>query len=427
MELLVRKKNLSSPIHISMGGAKNALLHLIFASLIPKSSTSFSNVPTTLHDYLGAKSILNWLGVNVTELDDANIVVHHSEIKGEVNIPLEYTKKTRCSLMLLGALLKKKGKVKIGFPGGCSFSDRRPFDIHLEGLQALGAEVNIGDDAIEVVHLQDKDAIFRMRFPSVGATMNLLMYAVVGHAKVVLENVAIEPEVFALVKYLNDCGGKIHFDGRQRRIEVVGVEALYGCKHHIIYDRIQTMTYACLAMMHKVDVVIAGIDSLTQIEAPLQVLASAGGDYAYCEQSQQLSFYGSRSQLKGVNVTAEPYPAFPTDLQPIFSAMLLTAESPSRVKDLVYPERVKYIDELKLMGAPIEVNNGVIEIKPLVSHLVPASMKSYDLRAGMACLMLGSMCEQSSVITQAQQIFRGYDHMIANMSHFMEVNITQES
>lgn len=425
MELLVSKKSLKSPITIHMGGAKNALLHLIFAALIPKSSTSFSNVPTTLYDYVGAKSILNWLGVTVTELDQSNIVIHHADIEGEVNIPLEYTKKTRCSLMLLGALLKRKGKVRIGFPGGCSFSDRRPFDIHLEGLQALGAEINISDDAIEVVHIEDKDAVFAMRFPSVGATMNLLMYAVTGRATVVLENVAIEPEVVTLVEYLNKCGGRIEFDAEARRIEVMGVKALYGCDFRIIYDRIQTMTYVCLALMHKVDVNILGIDSLTQIQTPLDLLESAGAEYFYDAEQQQLSFFGSRSKLKGVNIVAEPYPAFPTDLQPIFSAMLLTAEGSSRVKDLVYPERVKYIDELRLMGAPIEVNNGVIEIKPLMSHLVSASMKSYDLRAGMACLMLGSLCDESSTITQAQQIFRGYDHMIENMSHFMQVKVVE--
>lgn len=426
----VRVKKLdkiADEITINISGAKNALLHLIFASLIPETKTKLSNVPTTLLDYKGAKDILESVGAKVTEkgedvsIDTTKIPADTLELCGDM------TSKTRCSLMLLGALLKKKGRVKIGFPGGCSFSEKRPFDIHLTGLEALGAEVTLADEHIEVAYKEEKDAEFKMPFPSVGATMNLVMYAVTGNSEVILENVALEPEVVTLIDYLNKCGANIDFDIESRKIKIVGVMRLSGCEFEIIYDRIQAMTYAAMAYLYKSDVTITNINTQDtyNIKKPLEKLTNAGAKWEYDHANQQIKFFGKNSDITGVDIIAAPFPHFPTDLQPIYAVMLLMANSSSTIQDTVYPERINYVYQIRKMGFNISIDNNLIRIKPVknLDNIRHAIMSVKDLRAGMACLMAGSLLDEFSTINNAHQIFRGYNNLIENMSHFMQIEV----
>ncbi|KEI35311.1 UDP-N-acetylglucosamine 1-carboxyvinyltransferase [Francisella sp. W12-1067] len=429
--LRVRKlNNIASDVTINISGAKNALLHLIFASLIPDTKTKFTNVPTTLLDYKGAKEILENVGAKVTEkgeevsIDTSSVTIEPLELCGEM------TSKTRCSLMLLGSMLKKKGKVKIGFPGGCSFSEKRPFDIHLSGLEALGAEVKLTDEHIEVIYKEEKNAEFKMPFPSVGATMNLVMYAVIGSSEVVLENVALEPEVVTLIEYLNKCGARIDFDIGSRKIKIHGVTRLLGCEFEIIFDRIQAMTYAAMAYLYKTDVTITNINTydIYNIEKPLEKLTNAGANWEYNQENKTIKFFGKDSSLNGVDIIAAPFPHFPTDLQPIYAVMLLIANSPSTIQDTVYPERINYVYQIRKMGFDLSIDNNLIKINPIKDYesLRAAVMSVKDLRAGMACLMAGSLLDEFSTINNAHQIFRGYDNLVDNMSHFMQIELLEQ-
>ncbi|GAB4221882.1 MAG: UDP-N-acetylglucosamine 1-carboxyvinyltransferase [Francisella sp.] len=430
--LKVKKLNkIADEITINISGAKNALLHLIFASLIPETKTTFSNVPTTLLDYQGAKEILENVGAKVNEVDD-NVTIDTSYVSSEpLELCGEMTSKTRCSLMLLGSLLKKKGQIKIGFPGGCSFSEKRPFDIHLSGLEALGSEVKLHDDYIEVIYKEEKNAEFKMPFPSVGATMNLIMYAVIGNSEVILENVALEPEVVTLIDYLNKCGAKIDFKTECRKIEISGVMKLNGCKFEIIFDRIQAMTYAAMAYLYKTNVTITNINTKDtyNIKKPLDKLANAGAKFEYNKDNHSITFFGKDSTIKGVDIIAAPFPHFPTDLQPIYAVMLLRANSPSTIQDTVYPERVNYVYQIRKMGFDISVDNNLIKINPIknLDNIKPAVMSVKDLRAGMACLMAGALLDEYSTIHNAHQIFRGYNNLIENMSHFMQIELLNDN
>ena len=421
---------ISDEITIGISGAKNALLHLIFASLIPETATKFTNVPTTLLDYKGAKEIIKDVGADVCEIGE-DVTINPTKITtNKLELCGEMTSKTRCSLMLLGSMLKKKGRVKIGFPGGCSFSEKRPFDIHLAGLEALGAEIKLADNHIEAIYKQEKDAEFRMSFPSVGATMNLVMYAVIGSSKVLLENVALEPEVVTLIDYLNECGAKIKFNIDSRKIKIIGVPKLFGCEFEIIFDRIQAMTYAAMAYLYKTNVTIININTKDtyNIKKSLEKLTNSGAKWEYDQKKQSIKFFGKDSSLKGVDIIAAPFPHFSTDLQPIYAVMLLMAKSPSTIKDTVYPERINYVHQISKMGFDLSIDNDLIKINPIKSldNIRSAVMSVKDLRAGMACLMAGSLLDEFSTINNAHQIFRGYNNLLENMSQFMQIELISD-
>ncbi|APC97514.1 UDP-N-acetylglucosamine 1-carboxyvinyltransferase [Francisella frigiditurris] len=427
----VRKLDkIADEITINISGAKNALLHLIFASLIPETETTFLNVPTTLLDYKGAKEILESIGAKVKEKSKDIVCINTKGIDtNTLELSEELTSKTRCSLMLLGSMLKKKGKVKIGFPGGCSFSDKRPFDIHLQGLEELGAEVKLADDHMIVAYKEEKDAVFKMGFPSVGATMNLVMYAVIGSSKVVLENVALEPEVVTLIDYLNKCGAKIDFDSDARVITIHGVAKLKGCEFEIIFDRIQAMTYAAMAYLYKTNVTITNINAeLYNIQKPLDKLIAANAKWEHNPETRSIKFFGKDSELNGVDIIAAPFPHFPTDLQPIYAMMLLMAKDPSTIQDTVYPERINYVYQIRKMGFDVSIDNNLIRINPIknLEEVRAAIMSVKDLRAGMACLMAGSLLEDFSTINNAHQIFRGYNDLVENMSNFMQIELVAD-
>ena len=331
--------------------------------------------------------------------------------------------------MLLGVLAKRVKSLKIGYPGGCSFSDERPFDIHLDGLTALGASVMVSEYHVEIRHTRDVDAEFTLKYPSVGASINLMFYAATGKASVHLHNIALEPEVIEVASYLNQCGAMIRIDHNTRSMHIQGVSALSGVHFSVMYDRIQTMSYAALAYLHKVNVTVYGVSTKEYIDAPLKYLSQMGAKWQFDPARQSITFSGKGSVLEGARITARPYPDFPTDLQPIFAVMLSLAVSPSVICDTVYPERVKYVEELQKLGLPLALAQGTITVTPLNrkrNHLHAARLKSFDLRAGMALVMAASLSDQVCYITHAEQIFRGYENLLENMTHFMHITLSTE-
>ncbi len=331
--------------------------------------------------------------------------------------------------MLLGALSKQVKSLRIGYPGGCSFAEERPFDIHVDGLRALGAAVKVDEYHIEVTKTQEKNAEFRLKYPSVGASINLMLYAARGKSIVKLHNIALEPEVVEVASFVNQCGGKVRIDHKKRAMQINGSNMLKGVSFAVMYDRIQTMSYAALAYLHHLDVVVLGVSTKEYIDAPLKVLTKIGARWQFNAAKQSIQFFGSKSKLVKTKITAEPYPAFPTDLQPIFAVMLSAANGESSILDTVYPERVKYVAELQKIGFPILFDGKQIKITPLnqcKKPLTSATMKSFDLRAGMAVIMAASLCEKVCYITHAEQVFRGYERLLENMTHFMHIAVATE-
>ena len=412
-------------IHIS--GAKNALLHLMFATMLLEGDTVLENVPTDLLDYQAVKAILEFSGMEISEFSSDSVCFSGAAFVQFESIPSQLTIKTRTSLMLLGVISKKLGRFKIGYPGGCCFANQRPFDIHLEGLQALGLQIFLRDDCIEVfydaVHAVGCESkVYALPYPSVGATINLMFYAVKGTSITVLKNCAIEPEVQDIVKFLNQAGAKITMDATARSIEIVGVDVLIGQRYRILYDRIQTMTYVALAIAARRDLVLNGICHIAPIETPLSVLRLSGLSYVFESEQQCLFVYASQLiNLQGFKITAEPYPLFPTDLQPIFVALALRANAQSVIWDRVYPERLAYIEELKKMGADIIVeSDGKIIINPTY-RLKGARVVCHDLRGGMACLIAAVMTDDVSTIERAEQMLRGYHRFFENGASFLKM------
>ncbi len=406
---------------IFVKGAKNALLPLLFALPMIKGKSHFSNVPLQLEDYLGSRLILSTLGLKFEEAINA-VSIQNQGLSAGIHLPSALTGATRCSLYLLGSLAKQQGSVTIGLPGGCSFGVARQFNLHLEGLRALNAKVSVKGDEITLEHKTDCNAHHKLPFPSVGATTNLILYAALGNATVTLSNCAVEPEIINLIDFLNQCGANINVDVVKRVIHIQGVSGLVGSQVRLIPDRIQTMTYVALAMMHRKKLYLEGVSTLDSLNLPLNLLVDAGLNYDYCSAQQLLTVHGDQlNGFSGVEAICQPYPGFPTDLQPIFSALGLCAETRTVIQDQVIPERTAYLDELKKMGANVQYDGQEIIINPQDKILQGSMMKSTDLRAGMACVMAASIAKGSSVITNAGQVYRGYNDLLENLSWFMDV------
>jgi UDP-N-acetylglucosamine 1-carboxyvinyltransferase len=410
-----------STANIHVNGAKNALLPLLFSSPLMTGKTTFNNAPVDIFDYKGSKKILRSIGFKISE-DKNKITICNANKSHHININNSLTTHTRCSIYLLGSLAKSAHSLKIGYPGGCSFGETRNFDIHLNGLKALNAKITVENNTIALEHTKDINASFRLPFPSVGATTNLIFYSVIGTSCTHLQNCAIEPEIINVITFLNKCGAKISYDLANCEIYIKGVDLLQAKEHDIIYDRVQVMTYICLAIMHRIKIILHGVCNIDLINAPLSILNQLNIKYSYDNHKNTITVHGDCvDSIQGFNIITDPYPYFPTDLQPIFASLALTAKSPSTIIERVIPERVKYIAQLQKFNALISHNGNVINIKPN-SKLHAATAESTDLRGGMACLMAASLIQAQSTIGNASQICRGYDNLMPNLLQFMNIS-----
>ncbi len=414
-------KNDQSTASISVNGAKNALLPLLFSSPLMTGKITFNNAPVDIFDYKGSKKILRSIGFNINE-NKNSITICNANKSSHININNSLTTHTRCSIYLLGSMAKSAHSLKIGYPGGCSFGETRNFDIHLNGLKALNAKIIVENDTLTLKHTKDVNTTYRLPFPSVGATTNLIFYSVIGSSCIHLENCAIEPEIINVITFLNKCGAKISYDLANREIYIKGVDLLSAVEHDIIYDRIQVMTYICLAIMHRRKIVVHGVCNIDLINAPLIILNELNIKYSYDNQKNTITVFGDKIDIiNGFNIITDPYPYFPTDLQPIFASLALTAKTPSSIIERVIPDRVKYVEQLQKFNALVSHNGNVINIKP-ASKLRAATAESSDLRGGMACLMTASLIKSQSTIGNASQICRGYDNLMLNLKQFMSIS-----
>lgn len=391
---------------IKVSGAKNSAVALIPAAILAEEQVTIYNIPE-ITDTDNLCEILNHLGVS-TKRASESIVINASKMKNK-EIDEEFSKKLRASYYFMGALLGKYKKAVMHFPGGCSIG-ARPIDLHLKGFEALGAKVTIEENKYTVEAEKLKGCPIYLDFASVGATINIMLAAVLAEGQTTIDNAAKEPEIVNIATFLNNMGAHIIGAGTST-IKIYGVKKLHGCFHEVIPDRIEAGTYVIMGAVCgenlKIDNIIPEhIESLTsklqEIGADLEI----GSDYIIVTK---------KDNYKATNIKTAPYPGFPTDLQQPFSALLTTCQGKSRVEDTIFENRFMHVPYLCKMGAEITIKNQTATIvgsKKLVGTEVVAT----DLRAGAAMVIAALGAKGKTTITNVEHILRGYENIVEKLS-----------
>lgn len=387
---------------IKISGSKNSGLPILAAALLASSPMHLSNLPH-LNDITTMLALLRCMGVGVT-IDEKMCVEIDPTSINDFAAPYELVKTMRASILVLGPMLARYGKADVSFPGGCAIGSR-PVDIHLRGLEAMGAEIEVDGGYIRARAPNGlKGARFLMDKVTVGGTENLLMAAALADGTTILENAAREPEIVDLAECLTAMGARIKGIGTDR-LEIEGVKELRGCTYAVMPDRIETGTYlaAAAATGGRVKLRDTRADIL---EAVLLKLEEAGAKIRVGDNWIELDMEGRRT--KAVNLRTAPYPAFPTDMQAQFTAMNAVSEGSGTVIETIFENRLIQIHELNRMGAKIalEGNTAIIEgVKKLKGAPVMAS----DLRASASLVIAGLVAEGETVVDRIYHIDRGYE------------------
>ena len=374
---------------IRISGAKNAALPILVASILADSPMLIGNVPH-LQDITTTMELLGRMGVNLTVGDKMTIEADTATINS-LRAPYELVKTMRASILVLGPLLTRFGEAEVSLPGGCAIGSR-PVNLHIKGLQAMGADIKVEDGYIKAKAKRLKGARIFMDMVSVTGTENLMMAAALADGVTVIENAAREPEVTDLALCLNSMGAKIRGAGSDE-ITIEGVTRLGGGKHMIVPDRIETGTYLVAAAMTGGAVKLRNTQPHL-LEAVLDKLREAGATIATGDDWISLDMQGKRP--KAVSVRTAPYPAFPTDMQAQFIAMNAIADGASSVTETVFESRFHHVQELVRLGADIEIR-GNTALTRGVARLRGAPVMATDLRAS-ACLVLAGLVAEGETL-----------------------------
>lgn len=400
---IIGGKPLTGSVRIS--GAKNSAVALIPASILADSPVTIEGLPD-ISDVQILKGLLEEIGGTV-RLDD-HVMTIDPENMISMPLPNGKVKKLRASYYLMGAMLGRFKKAVIGLPGGCHLGPR-PIDQHIKGFEALGAKVTNEQGAIYLRADQLTGARIYLDVVSVGATINIMLAAVLAKGRTVIENAAKEPEIIDVATLLTNMGAKIKGAGTDV-IRIDGVERLHGCRHTIIPDRIEAGTYMILAAAMGEGVVIDNVIPL-HLESLTAKLREMG---VSVETADDQIFVSRAERMKAVDIKTLVYPGFPTDLQQPMTALLTNASGTSVVTDTIYSARFKHIDELRRMNADIKVEGSSAIISGPVS-LQGAKVKATDLRAGASLLIAGLMANGLTEITGVEHIDRGYSHVVEKL------------
>jgi len=386
---------------VRVRGAKNAALPLMAAAILAEEPCTLHNVPC-LCDVFTMDKILSGMGMTIA-FTGRYMTLDASTLGSQV-APYDLVRKMRASFFVLGPLLARHGHAKVSLPGGCAIGTR-PVDIHLKGFQALGANVRI-EDGYVVAEGRLEGADFTLDFPSVGATENLMMAATRAKGVTRLGNVAREPEIVDLARFLNALGGQISGAGTDL-ITIVGVDALGGAEHTVIPDRIEAGTFLIAGAATHGDVTIqnANPDHLPTL---LGKLRETGADI---EANGTRIRVSATNRARAVDVSTQVFPGFPTDLQAQMMAMLATADGTSIVKETVFENRFIQVAELARMGADIELDGNTAVVRG-VEALSGAPVMASDLRASAALIIAGLTAERGeTAIARVYHIDRGYERI----------------
>ena len=392
---------------VDISGMKNSALPIIFGTISANGVCVIENLPD-VSDISLALETLRSVGAKIRFLNTDTVMIDTSTVT-EKSPPLEYVGKIRGSTYLIGAMLGRFGKAQIGNPGGCDFGTR-PIDLHIKGFERLGANVTYEGNATITVSAPNKELkgnVIYLDIASVGATINIMLAAVYAEGITVIENAAREPHIVDTACFLNACGANISGAGTGM-IRIQGVKELHGCTYSIAPDMIEAGTYMVAAAAAGGEVRIENIipKHLDAISIKLREMGIS------VEEDDNSLTVISDGSFRATNIKTNPYPGFPTDMQPQFGAMLCLAKGLSTVSEGIWSKRFKYTDELKKMGAMIDIIDTTAHING-VKKLSGADVKASDLRAGASLVIAGLCAEGQTVISSGvEYIDRGYENFV---------------
>lgn len=386
---------------IRVAGAKNAALPIIAASLLTKNKVKISNLPH-LHDVTTIMELLGLLGVKIT-LDDSFCVEIDAGGLSSCTAPYELVKTMRASVLVLGPLLARCGQANVSLPGGCAIGTR-PVDLHIKGMEALGAEVKVEDGYIKACvngHLRGAEIILDL--VTVTGTENIIMAAVLAEGQTIIHNAACEPEVKDLCEFLNTLGAEIHGAGTDT-IVINGVEELHGGSYSVISDRIEAGTYLVAAALTRGRIKLKDVTPEI-MKSVLKKLVAAGAHLEVGNDWVELDMRGKRP--KAVDVVTAPYPGFATDMQAQFMVMNSVADGTARITENIFENRFMHVQELLRMGAKIDLQ-GNSAVCYGVERLSGVPVMATDLRASASLVLAGLVAEGETIVDRIYHIDRGY-------------------
>ncbi|HXF66551.1 MAG TPA: UDP-N-acetylglucosamine 1-carboxyvinyltransferase [Burkholderiales bacterium] len=396
---------LSGEVRIS--GAKNAALPVLTASLLTAEPLTVANVPE-LRDVTTMLDLLAQMGVAVSVDEKLGVTLEAARVTNPV-APYELVKTMRASVLTLGPLTARCGQARVSLPGGCAIG-LRPIDQHIKGLQALGAEIAIEHGYVAVRARRLRGARICMDLVTVTGTENLMMAATLAEGETVIENAAREPEVADLAACLNAMGARIRGAGSDV-ITIEGVERLHGARHAVMPDRIETGTFLVAAAATGGSVRLA--DTRPGIlDAVLEKLREAG---ARVQTGPDWIALSADGRLEAVNVRTAPYPAFPTDMQAQFMALDSVARGTALITETIFENRFMHVQELKRLGADIEVEGNTAVVKG-VAHLDGAAVMATDLRASASLVVAGLVARGTTIVDRVYHLDRGYERIEEKLS-----------
>ena len=388
---------------VRISGAKNAVLPIMAATLLADSPVTIRNVPH-LHDVTTTMELLGRMGVHLTLNEKMDIVVDATTVNS-LYAPYDLVRTMRSSILVLGPMLSRFGSADVSLPGGCAIGSR-PVNLHIKGLQAMGAEVEVINGYIKARVDRLKGTRLVMDMVTVTGTENLMMAAALADGITVIENAAREPEVTDLANCLNCMGGKVSGAGSDT-IRIEGVERLSGTEYKVLPDRIEAGSYLVAAAITGGHIKVKDTRPDT-MDAILQSLREAGADITVGDDWIELDMHGRRP--RAVNVHTAPYPAFPTDMQAQFTALNAVAEGTGTITETVFENRFMHVQEMQRMGAQIQLE-GNTAICTGVERLAGAPVMATDLRASASLVLAGLVAEGDTTIDRIYHIDRGYERI----------------
>lgn len=392
---------------VRISGSKNASLPLLAAALLADTPTTLFNVPV-LRDTMQMKRLIEHLGAKVT-FSQGVMTIDPSGFKVD-NVPYDIMCEMRASFYAMGPMLARLGKARVSQPGGCAIGDR-PVDIHLRGFKSLGVRMTRSSGYIHARHkglVGTRLSLMGPKGTSVGATINVLMAAVLASGTTIIDDAAREPEVIEMISFLNAMGARIEGSGTNT-LTIEGVTSLRGIEYKVSPDRIEAGTWAVAALVTHGDVVLENIDPVA-CESTLELLERWGADLSDAGPNA-IRVRRGKGTKNPLSIVTEPFPGFPTDVQSAFTTLLALTPGESDLRETIYPERFKHVPELNRMGARIKLEGSRITIKG-VAALEGAAVMASDLRAGAALVIAALAAHGTSQVRRIYHVERGYEDLV---------------
>jgi len=391
---------------IEISGMKNAALPIIMATMLVKDKCIIENLPA-IDDVTVSLEILSRMGAEVKMINKTTVSIDATNVSAGSS-EFELVRRIRASYYLLGAELGRFGRAYVGYPGGCDFGSR-PIDLHIKGFERLGAEVVVDSGYIDVKSEGLTGTNIYLDIASVGATINIMLAAVMAKGTTVIENAAREPHIVDLANFLNTCGASVSGAGTNT-IKIKGVASLHGCTYAIIPDMIEAGTYMIAAAaaggsVRVTNIIPKHMESVTAKLLEMGVSVEEGDDWVIVSRT---------GKLNRVNVKTMPYPGFPTDVHPQMSVLLCLAEGVSYMTESVFDNRFQYINELRQMGANVKVD-GKTAIFEGIPAFAAGKVTAVDLRGGAAVILAGLAANGTTEIDNIKLIERGYDNIVEKL------------